>query len=132
MIIKKRYITLLEIMIVVLLIGIISSVIGYNVKGSLNKGKAFKTQMAQKQIKDILYLSISEGKKIDDVTKNHKQYLKDSGLVKSIDNLLKDGWGEGFIIKNDKNNILVKSKKLEEYLKKHNKSIELEEDEEDY
>lgn len=119
-------------MIVVLLIGIISSVIGYNVKGSLNKGKAFKTQMAQKQMRDILYIAVSEGHKIEEVVKNHKKYLIDSGLVKSVESIIKDGWGEFFIIKSDKNKILIKSKKLDEYLAKHNKTNEIEEEDEEY
>ena len=40
---KKRALTLLEIMIVIVLIGIIGSVIGVNMKGSLDAGKAFKS-----------------------------------------------------------------------------------------
>ena len=51
---KKRSVTLLEMMIVITLIGLIASVIGYNMKGSLDRGKAFKTEESQKQIKDIL------------------------------------------------------------------------------
>ena len=62
---KKRYITLLEIMIVIFLIGIIGSVIGYNMKGSIDKGKVFRTQESIKQVHDILLLEIAEGASID-------------------------------------------------------------------
>ena len=51
---KKNFLTLLEIMIVIALITIIGGVLGYNMKGSLEKGKAFKTEQAIKQIDDIL------------------------------------------------------------------------------
>ena len=44
---KKQYaLTLIEIMIVIVLIGLIGSVIGANMKGSLDEGKAFKTKYA--------------------------------------------------------------------------------------
>jgi len=130
---KKRYITLLEIMIVILLIGIITSVVGYNVKGSLEKGKIFKTQQAQAQIKELLLLEVAKGANIDDVVKNPKKYLKDSGLPKNISSLLKDGWNEDFQIKTNKNktDIIVTSKNLQKFDKEH-KKISEEIDEEDY
>lgn len=131
---KKRYITLLEIMIVILLIGIITSVVGYNVKGSLDKGKIFKTEQAQMQIKDLLLLEIANGANIDEVVKNPKRYLIDSGLPKDVSELLKDGWGTPFEIKASKNksDIVVTSKNLLKYDKKKHKKESEDVDEEDY
>lgn len=85
--------TLLEIMIVIFLIGTIASVIGYNMKGSLDKGKAFKTEQAQKQIRDILLLEIANGRTLSEVLKKPKHFLENSGLVRDSESLLKDGWG---------------------------------------
>jgi type II secretory pathway pseudopilin PulG len=129
---KKRYITLMEIMIVILLIGIITSVIGYNVKGSLNKAKIFKTKQAQSQIKDLLLLEVANGASIDDVIKDPKKYLDNSGLPRDVDSLMKDGWGEKFQINTDrkKSDIIVSSKNLEKYEKKHKQKPE--EKDEDY
>jgi len=91
---KKRAITLLEIMIVILLIGIIGSVLGYNMKGSLDKGKAFKTRQAQEQIKSILLLQAAEKElSLKELIQEPRQYLLESNLVKDVDKLLKDGWG---------------------------------------
>ncbi|NGX28681.1 MAG: hypothetical protein K940chlam1_00865, partial [Candidatus Anoxychlamydiales bacterium] len=90
---KKRPITLLEIMVVILLIGIITSVVGYNVKGSLEKGKVFKTKQAKMQIVDLLTLETAKGSNMDDVVKNPQKYLKNSGMAKDVDKLLVDGWG---------------------------------------
>ena len=120
MMIKKRYITLLEIMIVILLIGIITSVVGYNVKGSLDKGKIFKTKQAQMQIRELLLLEVAKGAKIGEVVKNPEKYLKESGLPKDVSVLLKDGWNDNFEIKADKNktDIIVTSKNLKEIEKK--------------
>jgi general secretion pathway protein G len=122
--VKKRFITLLEIMIVILLIGIITSVVGYNVKGSLEKGKIFKTEQAQRQIKDVLLLEVARGTDIDEVVKNHKKYLEDSGLLKDVSGMLKDGWGGEYIIKvsRDRSNIDVSSANLNKYYKAHNKT----------
>ena len=46
---KKRAITLLEIMIVILLIGLIGGVVSYNLKGTLDKGKAFASKEGAKK-----------------------------------------------------------------------------------
>ncbi len=52
---KRRHaLTLIEIMIVIVLIGIITSVIGFNLKGTLKKGKDFKTEKVKEKIKNAL------------------------------------------------------------------------------
>ena len=97
---KKRFMTLLEIMIVIFLISLIGGVIGYNMKGSLEKGKAFKTEMAKKQIEDILLLEHAQGdQSLDYISENAEEFLRNSGLVKNEKELIKDGWGEKFQIK---------------------------------
>lgn len=128
--IKKRHITLLEIMIVILLIGIITSVVGYNVKGSLDKGKIFKTQQAQNQIKELLLLEVAKGANIDEVVKNPEKYLIESGLPKDVSALLKDGWNEDFLIKTNKSktDIIVTSKNLKKIEKKNKISEESDEE----
>lgn len=127
---KKKYsMTLLEIMIVIFLIGIISSVVGYNIKGALDRGKEFKMEMAQKKIRDILMMEAAKIHSIELVVNNPLRYLRLSGLVENPQELLKDPWGEKFIIEKDKNgsNILVYSQKNQ------NKQIKKQEDEdEDY
>lgn len=122
---KKRPVTLLEIMVVIFLIGLIASVIGYNMKGSIDRGKVFKTEESQKQIRDILLLeSAKQSKSIEEILKEPKYYLEKSGLPKNVDKLLKDGWGEDFIIEptRDKKDLLVYSKNLEKYKKSHDKN----------
>ena len=96
---KKKYsLTLLEIMIVIFLIGLIGSVIGYNMKGSLDEGKAFRTEQAAEQIRDVLLMEIAKGASIKEVIENKEKYLANSGLVKDPNKLLKDGWGEEFVL----------------------------------
>lgn len=97
--IKRRNLTLLEIMIVIVLIGLIGSVIGFNVKGSLDEGKAFKTRQAKEQIQDILMLEVARGTDIVSVLEDKEAVLANSGLIKDPKAFLKDGWGIPFTIK---------------------------------
>ncbi len=89
----------MEIMIVIVLIGLIGSVIGINMKGSLDKGRAFKTEQAIQQIEDIFNLELAQGATVEHILANKEQVLTDSGLVKDPEKFLKDGWGFEFNIK---------------------------------
>jgi general secretion pathway protein G len=123
---QKRTLTLLEIMIVIVLIGLIGSVIGFNMKGSLDEGRAFKTKKAKEQLQDILMLEVARGTPIGDVIKDRKTYLKNSGLVKNPDDLLKDGWGHEFEVKIDgrsNEKIMASSEKLKQYERKKNEKL---------
>jgi hypothetical protein len=111
-------------MIVIFLIGLIGSVIGYNVKGSLDEGKAFRSEQGASQIKDILLLEVAKGYDINTVISQKETFLSESGLVKDVKKILKDGWGEPYIIEISKTgtDILVKSNRLSAYrLKKNSK-----------
>ncbi len=124
---KKRALTLLEIMIVIFLIGLIGSVIGVNMKGSMEEGKAFKSRKAKEQIADILMLEVARGVSIEEVVKNPQIYLENSGLVKNPETFLNDGWGTPFEIKvgsgKNSGNVVVKSAKLTAYDKKKNEKL---------
>ncbi len=119
---KKNPITLLEIMIVIFLIGLIGSVIGYNVKGSLEEGKAFRSEQGVSKIKDILQMEIASGISVEEIVNNPKFYLKRTGLVADAGKLLKDGWGQPYIIKQDGDyDISVKSIAWDRHKEKRNK-----------
>lgn len=109
---KKHSITLLEIMIVIFLIGIIGSAIGYSVKGSLEEGKVFRTEQGAAKIKDILMMESSYGVPLVDVVAEAEAYLKHSGLIKDAKALLKDGWGEPYKISEYQGNVIVSSERL--------------------
>ena len=118
---NKRNLTLLEIMIVIFLIGLIGSVIGVNMKGSLDSGRAFKSRQAREQIKDILMLEVARGAPIEDVAANPEGYLANSGLIKNPKKFLNDGWGIPFEIKVDGrsySDFIVNSVKLKAYERK--------------
>ncbi len=90
----RRAMTLLEIMIVIFIIGIISSVIGYNMKGSLEKAKAFKTTEGIKKITEIFELELAQGTTTTQkIITNPAAVLDSSGFVTNPNEFLKDGWG---------------------------------------
>lgn len=116
----KHFFTLLEIMIVIFLIGIIGSVVGYNMKGSLEKGKVFRTQQAMEQIEDAITLQLASGKTSKkEIETNLIKVLRDVGIFKKPDDLAKDGWGCEFKVTVDEatGQIYIFSAKYDEYLK---------------
>lgn len=113
----KKTFTLLEIMIVIFLIGLIGSVIGYNMKGSLDEGKAFKTKQARIRIKELLDLEIARGADPQTVIEKPGSFLRAAGVVKDAQKMLYDGWGEKFIIDLDQDGgVRVYSKKYDTYI----------------
>jgi len=133
---KKRYMSLLEIMIVILLIGVITSVVGFNVKGSLEKGKVFKTEQAIVQIKDLLLLEVAGGSSIEQVVADPVEYLRRSGVPKEPSRFIQDGWGETLTVEATYNNtdIKVSSNRLNNYYVRTRRSnpdvVESEDDQE--
>lgn len=117
----KRAFTMLEIMIVILLITIITGAIGYNLKGSLEKGKAFRTERAKEQLHDLLLYCYAETRDTDQILKNVEHAVVATGLAKNPKELLKDGWGVPFEIKANaqKNDFIIHSDKLEAFNRNH-------------
>ncbi len=107
----------MEIMIVIFLIGLIGGVISYNMKGSMDEGRAFKSERGIEQVGDLLRLALAKGASIKDVQERPGFYLKQSGIVKDPDKLMKDGWGQTYEIVQTPGgeDLIVRSKKLLEY-----------------
>ena len=128
---KKRAITLLEIMIVILLIGLIGGVVSYNLKGTLDKGKAFAAKEGAKKLEDILNLEIQQGTNkalaLARDRSNERDLVRatvlNSGLISSqqINKFLKDGWNEYYTIRKvaGEEQVVVTSRKYEEYKRAH-------------
>ena len=99
---KKRYITLIEVMIVMFLIALIMGVLAYNYQGSLEQGKVFKTKAAMDRLETILNLAIAEQPSLmSRVSEDWENIVDQSPLVHNAKDLKVDGWGfkyriEGF------------------------------------
>lgn len=92
--IKKKSLTLLEIMVVIALIGIIGSVVGVNMKKSMNKAKDFKAKAQAQKIEDALNIYYAENNVTTEYVFGHlKSILAESGLFKDEDNILQDPYG---------------------------------------
>ncbi len=130
---KKRTLTLLEIMIVIFLITLITGAIGYNMRGTLDRGRAFRTNQAKEQLHDLLLICLASEDKSDaeSIAKKPAEHLKSSGLAKDPDNLIKDGWGKNFIIKptRDKSDFEIRSEGLDNYNKKKGLPVDSDEEE---
>ena len=113
----KRHITLVEMMVVIFIIGLIVSVIGFRYQGGLEKGKAFKTETSVDKVETILNLQVAENPSlIDGIERDWKELIKRDPLVKDPAALIKDGWGEELQVSVDNNrNIHVRSRNLDNY-----------------
>jgi len=118
---KKRYITLIEIMIVMFLIALITGVIAFNYRGSLDEGKAFKTKAAIDKLETILNLKVSEDPSFQDsITSEWQNVIKHSPLVSNANALLKDGWGGDYTVTLESGGaVRVRSQKYEDYISTH-------------
>ncbi len=88
---QNKSFTLIELMVVIALIGIIGGVLTYNLKGSLEKGKVFKTQESKHQIKNILNLaSIEDNVSIEEVIENWEHYIRNSPLIQNHEKIIND------------------------------------------
>lgn len=114
---KKRFITLVEMMIVMFLIAMITGVIAYNYTGSLEEGKAFKTKNGMDKIHTVidLYLA-SHPEEREHIDTKWKEIVENSPLVKNGRELTKDGWGADYQVGRDQHGDLeIKSEKYNAY-----------------
>lgn len=114
---KSRRITLIEIMIVILLIGLIGGALAFNMRGSLDEGKAFKTRQNQERIENILMLEIAKGTLDPNKLTQAKweKVVKASPLVKDGNQAIKDGWGNSFTVSYNDGQVVVTSDSLNQY-----------------
>lgn len=122
---KKKALTLLEIMIVICLITLITGTIGYSMKGTLDKGRAFRTEQAKEQLSDLLLLCLADGGDADMIAQKPVNYLKKLGLAKDPEHLILDGWKEPFeiTVNSSKNRFIIKSSAWTNYQNRMNKKI---------
>lgn len=128
----KKSLTLIEIMIVVLLIGLITGALAYNMSGSLDKGRVFTTEQNIARLKDILLIEHSSSNEpLSFIVENWEQVVARSPLVlKNGKDLIQDGWKEKFKVKMVGDDIEITSKKLTAFYGKQNKMIKSQKNEE--
>ena len=138
---KKRAMTLLEVMIVIFIIGIIGSVIGYNMRGSMDQGKAFKTKESISKVYNIVHLELGSheikalGQDSTVIKEAVERALERSGLVNRPSQYLVDGWKNDleFTTRKVKGSyeIRMRSEKYETFCEEKDKPFDYPWDEED-
>jgi type II secretory pathway pseudopilin PulG len=118
---KKRAITLIEIMIVIFLIGIIGGTLAFNMRGSMDQGRAFKTEQTISRVHDILMLEYaSTDQSLDEIAKSWKEVLSKSPLVtQKGKDLVTDGWRKELKVEVEADDLVISSEKLESFNKQH-------------
>lgn len=117
---KKRALSLLEIIIVIFLITLITGAIGYSMKGTLDKGRVFRTEQAIEQLRDLFLMCLAEGESGDDIIRDPEGMIKKYGLAKNSKKIIEDGWGKKFDIglTKGKNDFKISSENLKNYKSK--------------
>ncbi|HEV8052744.1 MAG TPA: hypothetical protein VGP47_09625 [Parachlamydiaceae bacterium] len=121
--IQRRFVTLIEMMIVMFLIAMIAGALAYNFQGSLDEGKAFKTKSGIEKLETILNLEISKHPQASSqIVSDWKAAVNASPIVKDPKSLILDGWGDEYqvTIDQDRGGVMVTSRKYDEYLRTHN------------
>lgn len=116
----KRYVTLIEMMIVMFLIAMIIGVVAYNYQSTLEEGKAFKTKTAKEKLATVLTIAISNNPNIvENLETNWREEVRKSPLVQNSNDLIKDGWGQEFTVNYENGRVIIRSSRYEEYLRKN-------------
>lgn len=113
---KRRFVTLIEMMIVMFLIALITGVIAYNYRGSLEEGKAFKTKAGMEKVTTILNLRAAEDPDLmSNIENKWQDAIRNSPLVQNANALIYDGWGEPYRVTVDNGMIQVTSPRYDTY-----------------
>lgn len=115
---QRRYVTLIEMMIVMFLIALIIGVLAFNYQGTLEKGKAFKTEVGIEKLETILNLRLAEEPSLaDNIESQWVEVVRRSSLVKNPDDLVKDGWGVPYRISVDRETgaVRISSERYDQY-----------------
>ncbi|MBP9841420.1 MAG: prepilin-type N-terminal cleavage/methylation domain-containing protein [Simkaniaceae bacterium] len=115
---KKRSMTLMETMVVIFIIGVIGSVIGFNMRNSLEESKAFKSREGISRLYEILQMELATGKTtVQAIVATPTEAVKNSGMTKKTEQLLRDGWDlpYQFTATDQGTDIRITSAKYEEY-----------------
>jgi hypothetical protein len=95
-------------------------------RGTLDKGRAFRTEQAKEQLHDLLMMCLANHGNADDIASRPARYLIELGIAKDPKNLLQDGWKRPFTITANtaKTDFLVDSDALDKYYAKQKRDMD--------
>lgn len=106
---------MIEIMIVILLIGMIGGALAFNMRGSVDKGRAFKTEQNISRVYDALMLEYAKGEQsLDEIVNDRERILNECPFIKGGASLLRDAWGNNMSVTIDEEHdeIVITSPRL--------------------
>ena len=127
---RKSPLTLIEIMIVIFIIGMISSVVGVNMRKSLEKGKHFKTKQAITKLYNIMEMAVADGTDLESSSAEESledtvtKIVRNSNFVRKSKDVLADGWGKTFKVEMDGDQVKFTSAAYENYCNKNSISFD--------
>lgn len=111
--IRRRAMTLFEVIVVLFIIMTIGTVVGRNMKGGFEAGKCFKSEQGSKTVYEILTMEMAQGSSLAEVLESPEKVLEKSSLTNHPKQMLKDGWGDCYeIVSTDDGDIKVVSQKF--------------------
>jgi general secretion pathway protein G len=120
---QRRYLTLIEMMIVMFIIASITGVLGYRYASSLDEAKAFKTKTAIERVSSALNLEAAQNPDfLSNIQSEWQAAVANSPLgTNNSKDLLRDGWGVTFEVYVENGNIIVRSQKFDDYTRNNPK-----------
>lgn len=114
MTVTKRYITLVEMMIVIFIIGVLTAVLGFSYQSSIEKTRVFKTERDIDKLETILNLMIAEDPSdLQHVETDWQLMIRNDPLVKDPAALYRDGWGHEYQVTIENDTVKVRSQGLD-------------------
>ena len=110
---SKKYITLMEMVVVMTIIASITAIVSFNLKGVLDKSKVFQTKQRQEKLRNVLMsYAIEEGASLDYVKRKWEDIADASVLLKGDSKAKFDAWNKKFIIKIEDDELSINSTHL--------------------
>ena len=116
----RRFFSLIEVIIVMMIISMVTAMMGYHYQSALNQARRFKVEQAKQQINHIITDNLSklnhDESQIDQLIKeNWQDWVKQSWITgghdERVNHLIHDPWGKPYLVSYDqqKGEIVVKS-----------------------
>lgn len=121
--IKKRFLTLIEMMIVMFIIAMITGGLAYRYVGSLDESRAFKTKVSMERLSGILNLKAADDPTFLTNLNTWEDVVNGSPLVSNPKDLIADGWGQKFHVDVVDGNVVITSAKYNDYITKNKQTM---------